>query len=238
MILRIDDIGASSKEFEVYSKKFFGLGNFLFLKYLPYFKAWGRYSELSLEEWESIYTLIERYDARLLIGITACWVDRESNLISFPKKFPDQAKFIKSKIESGLFKVALHGLTHCVVGNHRPRLFKSNRSFHREFWDYLPFELHYKNIKEGKKILEDWLKIDIDTLIPPGNVYSLKTVKAAHQNGIKYINANNDIIHDYDVKFIDSKNQICFHDREIKLYGYGWLKNLLEKNIENKYEFF
>ena len=37
IVLRMDDVGASTKHFEVYSKKIFG--NFLFLKYLPYFRA-------------------------------------------------------------------------------------------------------------------------------------------------------------------------------------------------------
>ena len=47
--LRIDDIGSSTKKFEVYSKK--KLGNFLFLKYLKGFKAWGTSREMSVEEW-------------------------------------------------------------------------------------------------------------------------------------------------------------------------------------------
>jgi len=238
MLLRIDDIGASSKEFEIYSKKYFGLGNFLVLKYLPHFRAWGKYSELSLEDWKNIFFLIEKYNAKLLIGVTACWVDKDSNLTSFPIKFPEQAKFIKDKVKEGSFKVALHGLTHCVVGKHKPRLFASNRKYHREFWDYLPFELHFENIRRGKQILDDWLEEDVNTLIPPGNVYCLKTIKAAYQNGIKYINVNNAIKHTYNVKIVDSKDQVCFHDREIKLYGAEWLKDILEDNKEEFYEFF
>ena len=46
--LRIDDIGASTKKFEVYSKLPFG--NFLFLKYLYPFKAWAPYDEINYEK--------------------------------------------------------------------------------------------------------------------------------------------------------------------------------------------
>src|SRR3989442_5561 len=55
--LRLDDVGASSKRYEVYSTRSWGLGrlrisgNWLFLKYLPGVKRWAPYRELTAAEW-------------------------------------------------------------------------------------------------------------------------------------------------------------------------------------------
>ena len=63
LALRLDDVGASTKRYEVYSKCRFGIGryaisgNWLFLKYLPGIKAWGPYRELSAKEWRQISDL-------------------------------------------------------------------------------------------------------------------------------------------------------------------------------------
>ena len=67
--LRIDDIGSSTNTFEVYSKKKFG--NFLFLKRIEYFKAWAPFRDIHLNEWEEIFQILIKYDAKLTIGITA-----------------------------------------------------------------------------------------------------------------------------------------------------------------------
>ena len=53
LVLRMDDVGASSKKFNVYSKS--RIGNFLFLKKIKPFKAWGPYEEISTEQWKKDY---------------------------------------------------------------------------------------------------------------------------------------------------------------------------------------
>ena len=58
----------------------------------------------------------------------------KNQLIPFHKDFQIALK-LKEGIKNNLIEVANHGLT-CVVGKHLPRLFSSNRKFHREFWDY------------------------------------------------------------------------------------------------------
>jgi len=126
--LRIDDIGASTKRYEVYSKKMFG--NFLFLKYLPGFKAWGPYDEMDDAQWQKVLDLLIKYSAKLTVGITASWVDRDGDLVPFPEKFPVQAGVIKQGWKEGLLEIASHGLTHCVLGKHLPRFFSSNRKYH------------------------------------------------------------------------------------------------------------
>ena len=119
--LRMDDVGASTKHFEVYSKKMFG--NFLFLKYLSFFRAWGVYEEISSEMWQEIFQTLEENDAKLTIGVTATWVERDGTLVPFPEKFPLQADLLKAAEEDGIIEIANHGLTHCVVGNHLPKPF-------------------------------------------------------------------------------------------------------------------
>ena len=63
--LRIDDIGASTKKFEVYSKNKFA--NILFLKYLKRYKAWAPYPELSKNEWEQVFAILTKYNATYYI---------------------------------------------------------------------------------------------------------------------------------------------------------------------------
>lgn len=229
--LRIDDVGASSKKYEVYSKKLKGIGNFGFLKYMPYFKAWGPYRELTVEDWREIYTILEEYKAVLTVGITAAWVERNGKLVPFPEKFSEQAEILKFGIESGLIEIANHGLTHCVVGEHLPRILSSNRKYHREFWDWLSKEIHDYHISESQNILQNYFDVQITTLIPPGNVFSAATIRAAKNNGIKRINCNNpEQFAIEEINIIDNKNIIAFHDRELVLYGLDWLRKMLEKN--------
>ena len=81
--LRIDDIGASSKQFEVYSNKWFGVGNLFFLKKLDFFKAWGPYKEMTASEWEAIFEILKKYDAKITVGVTASWVEYSGQLVPF-----------------------------------------------------------------------------------------------------------------------------------------------------------
>ncbi len=233
--LRMDDVGASTKHFEVYSKKIFG--NFLFLKYLSYFKAWGVYDEISPDMWKEILQILDNEDAKLTIGITATWVERDNTLVPFPEKFPLQADLLKAAEVEGLIEIANHGLTHCVVGNHLPKLFSSNRKFHREFWDWLPEELHKEHIFESQMIFKSWLGKSPIGLIPPGNVYSNATVRASEENGIKYLNSSSSISIDSHINYIDESIVDAFHDREIVLEGIGWLKSKLNYYINQNADF-
>jgi len=235
IVLRMDDVGASTKHFEVYSKKIFG--NFLFLKYLPYFRAWGVYDEISSEEWKKIFDYMDVHGAKLTIGVTAAWVEQDSTLIEFPEKFPRQAEVLKEASASGLVEIANHGLTHCVVGKHLPRLFSSNRQYHREFWDWLPEELHESHLRDSQKIFQSWLGSKCETLIPPGNVYSKKTLKACKENGIIAVNSSVEIDKDSTTRYINDENVDAFHDREIVLLGRSWLFKKIEEYKKKGTEF-
>ncbi len=233
--IRIDDIAASSKQFAVYSK--LPGGNFLFLKYLPPFRAWGPYEELTAEQWEGVLEVLKKFGAKITIAITACWVERNCELVPFYQKYPQQAAVLKNAVKNGLAEIANHGLTHCVVGRHLPKLFSSNRKFHREFWDWLEEEVHFEHIEKSQKILQDYFQTGITTLTPPGNVFSQVTVKAAKQFGISRINCQTAGRVADGIKIIGNDNVFAFHDREIALYGIDWLRRELEKRQYTEYVF-
>jgi len=232
----MDDIGASTKRYEVYSKKPYG--NLLFLKYLPYFSAWGIYSEISAGKWLQIFDILEKYNAKITLGVTASWVEKNGSLTPFPEKFPEQSSLIKQAVEKGLVEVANHGLTHCVVGKHLPILNKSNRKYHREFWDWIPYETQFEHLKESQKIFKDWLGHSPRVLIPPGNVFSSSTYEACSQVGIELINSYFPPPKDLgEVSVVNPDSVIDFHDREIQKYGVCWLEKLLAKHPNVEYGF-
>ena len=234
--LRIDDIGASTKQFEVYSKHWFG--NFLFLKYLPGFQAWGPYGEMKYAQWKKVLDLLTKFSAKLTVGITASWVERDGQLVPFPEKFPAQAGVIRQGCEEGLLEIANHGLTHCVVGKHLPRLFSSNRKYHREFWDWVPREIHFEHLEKSQTIFQEWLREKPTTLIPPGNVYSVDTLAAAEKNGIARINSYIDHGVESSVRIINNDQIDSFHDREIVLEGIGWLEKKLNSYSSDTHYYF
>jgi len=234
--LRIDDIGASTKKFEVYSK--LRLGNFLFLKYLKPFKAWGPYNELGPDEWKKIIEITKNNSVKLTVAITSGWVERSGKIIPFNEKYPNQAEILKDAFEKGIIDIANHGYTHCVVGKHLPRLFSSNRRFHREFHDWLPYSAHELNIKESQKIFKKWLGVSPTLLVPPGNVFSEKTIKAGLKNGITNINCMNiNNISDPDMKIIDNEKIDAFHDKEIREFGIEWYEKKIYKLRNFSFEF-
>ncbi|HEX9124863.1 MAG TPA: hypothetical protein VF948_00580, partial [Methylomirabilota bacterium] len=90
--LRLDDVGAASKQHEVYGVTRIELGplalpfpgNFLFLKYLPPVKRWGPYRELTAPEWERVLAELESRGARMTVGVTAGWVETDGRIVPFP----------------------------------------------------------------------------------------------------------------------------------------------------------
>lgn len=236
--LRLDDVGASSKKYEVYSNKtwrfgkFTFSGNWLFIKYLPTYKAWGPYRELNAAEWRQIIELLELYDAKLTVAVTAVWVDSQTATIPFPERYPMEAAAIKAGVRQGRLEVANHGLTHCVVENDlfRPKAFASNREFHREFGPTVPVEVQETHLRESQRILRDWLGDDVVTFVPPGNLFTQETLGLAHKHGLLFVSANTQPNLDAKPVILGNREVIAFHDRELVLEGIDWLRALLEKN--------
>src|SRR3989344_1963536 len=95
-ILRIDDIGASTKQFEQYGRQDFGRlhfpwANYFFLKRTWPFKKWGPYKELTAEEWRKYVEIFKYLNIKPVVAINAAWVEKDSQLVPFPQKFPAEA---------------------------------------------------------------------------------------------------------------------------------------------------
>ena len=243
--LRLDDVGAASKQHEVYGVTRIKLGplalpfpgNFLFLKYLPPVKRWGPYRELTAAEWECVLTELEARGARMTVGVTAGWVETDGRIVPFPRKFPDAAAAVRRGVERGLLEVANHGYTHCVLenGRFRPRLFSGNRREHREFHDWLPAEVHREHVTRAQGILQDFLGAPVLTFVPPGNVFSRATLAAAAAAGLRYVSCLEPSRWGAveGITFVGDQNVVSMHDRDLVLRGVRFLKRLLdERNDE------
>lgn len=250
VLFRIDDIGAATKEFEQHGRKwfklfgkkiiYFPLANFWFLKRIKPFKRWAKYEELTVSEWEEFLNIFKENNIVPVISITATWVNKDGELIPFPEKFKEEALFLKQAFDREEIIIANHGLTHCVVGEHLPRFWESNRSSWREFLPNLPEEWHINNIKRSQDILESFFKKPITIFVPPGNMWSFKTYIALKNTNIKTVMSNKymlDSDQDMDgINFIkDSEDVFAFHDRELKIFGKKWLLDNIERlKVANK----
>src|SRR5215510_6528346 len=128
--LRLDDIGACSKQYERWSRHRWA--NFYPLHDRRLFGAWGPYRELTAEELNLLANTLRDYQASMTLAITACWTDEHGELIPYQERFPHQTTIIAHWAKLGVFEIASHGLTHCVPGQHRPKWIGSNRAQHRE----------------------------------------------------------------------------------------------------------
>ncbi len=242
---RLDDVGASTKKYEVYSDRVWELGrlrisaNWLFLKYLPGFKKWGPYREMTAGEWYAIYNLLEESEAKLTVAVTAAWAESEERLIPFPLRFPEEAAALKEGSEQGLIEIANHGLTHCVLKDNafKPKWFSSNRRYHREFWDWIPREVGEDHIRASQDILQSWFNTEIVTFVPPGNVFTDATLETAHRYGLRYLSCNTpQRIHDQMI-IVGDDQVLPFHDRDIVLRSIEWLKQLIANQEDRRFCF-
>jgi hypothetical protein len=237
--LRMDDVGASSKRYEIYSNRWKGIGNFLWLKCLPYFRAWGPYAELQPDDWEEIFQILDEHDAKLTVAVTAAWVEGDGKLVPYPEKWPQAFRALKRGVDSGWIRIACHGLTHCVLKDNAflPRLFSSNRSSHREFWEWLSPEEHWWHLDRAKRILEDSFDVSVTTLVPPGNVFADATLVAARDLGFTTVNCQTEHVSIPGLRVIGNRNVVAFHDRELILYGSKWLDMLLHSQQSKNFVF-
>jgi len=238
--LRLDDVGAASKQHEVYGITRIRVGalalpfpgNLLWLKYLPPIKRWAPYPELTAAQWGEILATLARAGARLTVAVTAGWVERDGRIVPFPVKFPAQARVLREGLDRGLLEIANHGYTHCVMedGRFRPRLFSGNRPDHREFYDWLPESTHREHLHAAQGILGSWFGVPIETLVPPGNVLAPKTVAAAASVGIRFISraGGAPVGAAAGITFVDSSRVLPFHDRDVVRGGLGYLGRLLD----------
>lgn len=245
LALRMDDVGASSKRYEVYSNWQVGLGpirlsgNWLFLKYLAPFKAWGPYAELDADQWQAICDLLDRRRAKLTVAITAGWAERADRVIPFPERFPRQAAAIKQGVRAGLLEIANHGLTHCVLTDDlfKPHWFSTNRRYHREFWDWVPAAVQADHIQRAQAILQSYFGLDVVTFVPPGNVFTDSTLEIARRHGLRYVSCAVPARHQAGIVVVGDEGILAFHDRDIVLNGVVWLRDCLRRNHDAEFCF-
>ena len=243
LALRLDDVGASSKRYEVYSNRSWRWGplrvsgNWLFLKYLPGWKNAGPYREMHAGEWHDVLKILSEAGARMTVAITAAWADRADRVTPFPERFPAEAEALKEGVRQGLIEIANHGLTHCVLeGNlFRPRWMSSNRVYHREFWEWVPLAVQELHIQRSQDILQKYFGVAVVTFVPPGNVYTADTLAIAERYGLRYVSCATSPARQGGVVVLGNKGVVPFHDRDLVLNGVGWLRALLDRETAVRY---
>jgi peptidoglycan/xylan/chitin deacetylase (PgdA/CDA1 family) len=238
--LRLDDVGAASKMWEVYGLTRLPLGrwslpfpgNVLFLKYLPPIKRWGPYRELGARDWDAILATLHAAGARLTVAVTAGWVERDGGVTPYPKKFADAARTVREGVRQGVVEIANHGYTHCVLDGraYRPRWFSGNRRYHREFADWVPAERHREHIRRAQDILQSFFETAIVTFVPPGNAFTRATLAAAAAAGLRYVSCRDAgrFGAGLGVVPVDDQAVCAIHDRDVVRGGPTWLTRLLE----------
>jgi peptidoglycan/xylan/chitin deacetylase (PgdA/CDA1 family) len=231
----MDDVGASSKRYEVYGiTRIAGVpfpGNALFLKYLPPIKRWGPYRELRAAELAAVLDRLGRLGARLTVAVTAGWVEWDGAVTPYPVKFAEAARVLRDGARAGLIEVANHGYTHCVLQDlrFRPRWWRGNRAEHREFHDWLPESVHREHLARSQDIHQQFLGEPVLTLVPPGNLLSRKTLAVAPATGIRYVSClgAGKWAPAAGLVLVDDAEVEAFHDRDLVHHGVTFLDRLL-----------
>jgi peptidoglycan/xylan/chitin deacetylase (PgdA/CDA1 family) len=238
--LRLDDVGAASKAWEVYGLTRLVVGrwsmpfpgNLLFLKYLPPIKRWGPYRELGASDWDAIFAALHAAGARLTVAVTAGWVENDGSVTPYPRKFADAARALREGVRRGLVEIANHGYTHCVLegGVYRPRWLSGNRRYHREFLDSVPAERHQEHVRRAQDILQSFFETAIVTFVPPGNAFTRATLTAAAAAGLRYVSCRDAgrFGADLGIVPVDDDAVRAIHDRDVVRGGPSWLGRLLD----------
>ena len=237
IILRMDDVGAASKRHEVYGITRIPIGpwrapfpgNFLWLKYLPGIKRWGRYAELGAPQWRAILEALADAGAHLTVAVTAAWVEDDGALTPYAQRFPEAAAVLREGIAAGLVEIANHGLTHCLLDDNafRPRAFVGNRAFHREFYEFVPLDTQRMHLARAQALLADAFKTEIVTFVPPGNLLQAATLEVARDVGLRFASFRATTALDGPLTVIGDERGVVFHDRDVVRRGARWLRETL-----------
>lgn len=162
--LRIDDIGASSKQWEWHGR---GLGTVWPLSHRRLFGRWGPYPELTAWQLEAICAAVDAHDAQVTLAVTALWMERDGREVVYPVKYPAQTAVIRRWVRRGTVEVANHGLRHCQPHDYRPR-WTGNRSQHREFTGAEGPDEMVRTVRRAQDLLEAAFGERPVTFVPPG----------------------------------------------------------------------
>lgn len=197
--LRIDDLGASSKAYEQWSRtRWANIGPFK--RWRPW-KAMGPYREMDGKEIDSLAWRLAEYHSRATLAITATWRDPHKGLIPYREKFPHQAEVIRHWVDRDVFEIAMHGYTHTNLAvDHRPRFWSGNRAAHREFVE-ASFPANDTRLYCMTELFYQWLGCRPTILVPPGFVFPYDTFKNVY--GLRIWRKEWDV------------NVLALHDRDL-----------------------
>lgn len=249
-ILRIDDFFSNTRVFNQYAKTrrlnlFFlkklpilFFANWFFFKRLKKNKGWAPFPEINTNQLLEMSKLLKDNNCSVTLAITATFVNNKGDLIPFFDKYPEQSKIIKSGIQKKIFHIASHGLTHCILDKNKflPRFFSSNRKYHREFYNWLPYNTKKKHIYESKHLLEKYFNIEIDTFVPPGNVWCEETEEILFEAGFKKLitdKKNYDNFKHRKIEIFNDSKMIAIHTKDIVEGNKDYFYKLLAKNNFN-----
>ncbi|MEC8299458.1 MAG: polysaccharide deacetylase family protein [Pseudomonadota bacterium] len=233
-LLRMDDFGACSRVYEKHSSKFFGLLDFYPLYHRRLLGSWGPFRELSVEEIVEIATILGERNVMMLFCITAGWPCINGGIAKFHEVFPEQSKKIKEYAQLGIFQIANHGLTHCVLEDpryRRPGIF-GNRDRHREFLPERSNKHLQESIELSQQIISDYFEAEPQILVPPGHAISSRVFPYLYDSGIEAVASGSS--HLPNIKFrnmqiLNGENFEVFHTRDIVLRGTDFLAEVLKK---------
>lgn len=195
--LRIDDVGASSKRYEFHWGK------------------WVPYREMDVWEIHWLLDFLRDRQWTATIAVTATWIEWDGQAVPFDSKFPEELKAWRGGVDDGTIEIACHGLTHCIPGQHRPRWFRSNRKWHREFIDAVPADMQLRWLRSAKQLLEIMFATGVTTLVPPGNTISYEMERAAFELGFDRITYRVPDHMPPHPRRIDDRHYTVLHDRDL-----------------------
>ncbi len=142
------------------------------------------YSERSDTEAELfLLAMLKQVEAACTFGVVPCITPADEDIQPqvCVKLGPRKMQILKSALREGLVEAAQHGFTH------QTRLLRDEGGW-TEFAG-LDYVSQVDRIRQGKRMLEDNLRVPINTFIPPWNSYDPNTLAALEHLGFRCISA-------------------------------------------------
>jgi hypothetical protein len=133
---------------------------------------------------DSLLNVFKKNNIPLCVGIVP--VDKDGKLIN--ELNTEQLNNFKSRIDRKEIEITLHGYNHASTV---PNKFISilNKKYNSEF-AFLNYEKQYERLSIAKFKLDSLLGINIQTFVPPWNMYDNNTLKALENLKFKIISAD------------------------------------------------
>jgi len=153
----------------------------------PRIKLIFRYDDYTLKPKinnDSLLNVFKKNNIPLCVGIVP--IDKQGKLIN--ELSTEQLNEFKSRIERKEIEITLHGYNHA---NTVPKNFSSIliKNYNSEF-ALLDYDKQYQRLSIAKSKLDSLLGINIQTFVPPWNMYDNNTLKALVNLNFKIISAD------------------------------------------------